>query len=224
MSRKLLFISIFTVLSLVFLQIPVNKLAGSKVSFTLFDMFAPISAAFLGSVWGLVSVLAVQIVNIVVHGTNVDKGVIIRLFPTLFGVLYFARSFNKKSDSRLLVVPIFAIVAFNLHPIGRSVWYYSLFWLIPIVAWRLREKSLIFKALGATFFAHSVGGAIWIWAFNLPASVWNSLIPVVVMERAIFALGISANYVLMTNLFAMLPAKFKSMAVLNKKYLLKNFS
>lgn len=218
MKTKLLFFIAFVILGFVALQIPVNALAGAKVKFTLFDLFAPISGAFLGTPLGIVSVLAMQIVNILFHGTAIDKGVIIRLFPTLFAVWVFSRR-----DRLSLLVPIVAIASFNLNPVGRSVWFYSLFWLVPIVVWRFREKSLIARSLAATFSAHAAGGAVWIWAFNLPASVWVGLIPVVVLERSIFALGISASFILMTNIFGYLSSKKLLPTSLNleEKFLLK---
>ncbi len=205
-KERLIFIAIFILLGFAALQIPVNKLAGSNVSFTFFDLFAPISGAVLGSVYGIAAVFLMQTFNLLIHGiSNIDKGAIIRLFPTLFAVLYFALSAKKVKNSRLiLLIPFLAIVSFNLNSIGRSVWFYSLFWLIPLIVWPLRQRFLLARALGATFTAHSVGGAVWIWAFNLPAAVWLSLIPVVAMERAIFALGISASFILMNNILGIL--------------------
>lgn len=257
-SSKLIFISLFTLIGLIALQIPINKLAGSKVSFTLFDLFAPISGAFLGTPIGVVSVFLMQGINILLHGvSNIDRGDIIRLFPILFGVWAFASPSSsfwrakriqnlKKADSGpdaalqtraltgkqakmtmqesvLLLVPIAAIISFNLNPVGRSVWYYSLFWTIPLALWPVREKFLIARSLSSTFTAHAAGGAIWIWAFNLPAAVWQGLIPVVAMERAIFALGISANYILFNNVLAYLSSKklLPSGVNFSKKYLLK---
>ena len=197
-EKKFIFALVFAFLGFIALQIPVNELVGSRVKFTLFDLFAPISGAFLGTLPGIVSVFIIQLVNIATHGFNLtDKGIIIRLFPTLFGVWFFA-----KKEGKLLVVPALAIIAFNFHPIGRSVWFYSLFWTIPFIVWPFRERFLIARSLGATFTAHSVGGALWIWAFSLPANIWISLIPVVVMERAIFALGISAFYIFFNNFLA----------------------
>jgi len=82
---------------------------------------------------------------------------------------------------------------------------------------------LLARALGATFTAHSIGGAIWIWVFNLPAAVWVSLIPIVVIERGIFALGISASYILMNNILAYLAKKRLLTAgfSVDKKYILQ---
>ena len=219
MKSRLLFVLLFVVIGLIALQIPVNTLAGSRVKFTLFDLFAPISGAFLGVTWGIIAVLAMQIANLIFHGvSNIDKGSLIRLIPTLFGVWFFARK-----EGRLLIVPALSILVFNLHPVGRTVWFYSLFWLIPFIVWPFRERFLLLRSLGATFTAHSVGGAIWIWAFNLPANVWISLIPVVILERSIFALGISASYILTNNILGYLSNKrlIPKGLTFDKKYLLK---
>src|SRR3989344_3695493 len=191
--KKIIFILLFVALGVLALNIKLTNLAGSKAAFTLFDSFAPISGAFLGATWGVVSVVAMQFVNLLLHGaSNLDIGFIIRLIPTAFAVIYFSRKTKLN-----LIIPLLAMVVFIAHPIGRTVWYYSLFWLIPVAAYYFRDKSLIAKSLGAAFAAHSVGGALWIWAFNLPAAVWINLIPVVIIERLLFAAGIAASYLVM---------------------------
>ena len=205
---RLIFLSLFSIVGFFTLQIPFTKLMGSNVSFTLFDFFGPIAGAFLGPWLGVVSVLIVELVNFVVKQSPLETGPIIRLFPMLFAVWYFGVMSKKKyQDNRwILAVPIFAIIAFVLHPIGRTVWYYSLFWTIPFLAY-LRKDWLLARSLGATFTAHAVGGAAWIWAFNLPASVWQGLIPVVIQERIVFALGIAASYLLFKHGLSFLASK-----------------
>lgn len=217
--QKIIALAFFVLFGFVALQIPISGLAGSRVKFTLFDLFAPVSGAFLGTPIGIIAVFLMQIANLAFHGfANFDKGTIIRLFPILFSVWFFS-----KKDRNLLILPAIAIISFNLNPIGRSVWYYSLFWIIPFVAYPLSQKSLIARSLTATFIAHSVGGAIWIWVFQMPAAVWAGLIPVVIMERAIMTLGISANYVLMNNVLAYLSSKklMPASVKFDKKYLAK---
>ncbi len=191
-QKKLFFLALFTLVGFVSLQIPFNKLAGSNVSFTLFDFFGPIAGAFLGPVFGITSVLAVEVGNILFKHSPWTTGAIIRLFPTLFAVYYFAM-IKKGSGRWILAVPVLAILTFLAHPIGRQVPYYTLFWVIPLIAFKFR-KNLFMKSLGATFTAHAVGGAAWIWAFNLKASIWQGLIPVVIAERLLFATGIAASY------------------------------
>lgn len=214
--KKLIFAVIFSIVGFIFLQIPVNKLAGSDVSFTLFDLFAPVTTAFLGPVVGIISVFAMTLGNLVYSGGEFTTASIIRLFPILFAVYYFARK-----DKSNIVIPALAMIAFWVHPVGREVWYYALFWLIPIVAY-FRRDILFVRALGSTFTAHAVGGALWIWFIGLPASVWISLIPIVAAERLLFAAGISASYIILNNAIFylesrnILPAKILN---LEKKYI-----
>lgn len=204
--KRLLFLVLFTVVGFVTLQVPFNRLTGSSVSFTLFDFFAPIAGVFLGPVFGIGSVMTVQIVNNLVKDTPWTTGAIIRLFPTLFAVYYFAVITKKGTKPWILAVPLVAIFVFLIHPNGRQVPHYTLFWIIPLIAYRFRN-NLYMKSLGATFTAHSVGGATWIWAFNLPATVWNSLIPVVISERLLFAAGISVSFIVIKHTLTFLISK-----------------
>lgn len=192
-KQHVIFITIFTILGLAALQIPFTRLLGSNVKFTLFDFLAPTAGAFLGTVPGVISVFLMQAINYLIHGAKFDVGGIIRLFPTLFAVAYFAkkRTFN-------VVIPVLCMLAFNLNPIGRSAWQYSMFWLIPIAAHFFR-KNLFVRSLGATFTAHAVGGALWVWAFGLSKTIWLALIPQVIMERTLMAAGIAISYVVLTN-------------------------
>lgn len=204
--KKLLFLSIFTLLGFGSLQIPFNNLIGSNISFTLFDFFAPMAGAFLGPVLAVASVFTVLITNNLIKDVPWTQGSIIRLFPILFAVYYFATIGKKGSGKWILAVPVLAIIAFIAHPNGRQVPYYTLFWFIPLIAYRFKN-NLFIKSLGATFTAHAVGGAAWIWAFNLPASVWNSLIPVVISERLLFAVGIAVSFVVAKHTLNYLASK-----------------
>lgn len=202
-KKNLLFIAIFAIVGFIALQIPVAQLEGSRVKFTIYDALAPIASSFIGGIPGVIAVFLMQFFNFFAHGAQIeDAGTIIRFFPMLFAVLYFA-----KKGKLNLIIPAVAIVAFIVHPIGRDVWYFSLFWTIPIVAYFLRDRFLFARALGATFTAHAVGGALWIWTFSLPAPVWDLLIPVVAVERLLFALGITGSFVLVNNLLCFLEKK-----------------
>ena len=185
----------FTLLGFAALQIPLTHLVGSKVTFTVFDVFAPTAGGFLGGISGAIAVLLMQLLNFVWHGAHIqDAGTVIRFFPMLFGVLYFSRKQRLN-----LIIPLLAIIAFNLHPIGRSVWVYSLFWVIPVICYFFQDRFLLARSLGATFTAHAVGGALWIYFFALPKAVWLSLIPIVIKERIVFAVGIALTYVVCNN-------------------------
>lgn len=189
-KRSLIFIILFSGIGLAALQIPFNQLVGSSARFTLFDFFGPLATGFIGTLPGIIAVALTQLADFFIKGAVVvDAGTIIRFFPMLFAAWYF----SKKSAFNV-IVPALAIVAFIAHPIGRSAWVYSMFWLIPIVAYFFRDKSLILRALGTTFTAHAVGGALWVWTFGLSKAIWLSLIPLVAFERMLFAAGIAASY------------------------------
>ena len=99
-----------------------------------------------------------------------------------------------------------AMVIFNLHPIGRSAWQYSLLWLVPLFA-HFYRKNLFLRSLGATFTAHAVGGALWVWAFGLSREMWLALIPQTLMERTLMAGGISVSYFALKRLVRLMQAK-----------------
>lgn len=206
MKKKLFFLGLFTIVGFITLQVPFNKLAGSNVSFTLFDFFAPIAGSFLGPVAGIFSVFIVEVTNHLIKDTPWTTASIIRLFPTLFAVYFFAVITKKSTGKWILAVPVLAIIAFLAHPEGQKVPYYPLFWVIPFIAYKFRN-NLFAKSLGATFTAHAVGGAAWIWALNLKAPVWNSLIPVVIAERLLFALGIAASFIIVKHTLFFLAKK-----------------
>ena len=218
-KRTVMFIGLFALIGFIALQIPLTQLAGSKVKFSAFDFFGPIAAGFIGTVPGIIAVFLMQLANFLVHGAKVvDAGAIIRFFPMLFAAAYF----GKKSKV-LLAVPLFAISAFILNPVGGSVWYFSLYWLIPILCWFFHERFLLARSLGATFTAHAVGGALWVYAFNMPKAVWDTLILVVFMERVLFALGIAAVYVVLNNILNVLAERkiVNLGSLVNKKYVWK---
>ena len=203
--KKTLFFIGFIVLGFLALQIPLTQLEGSSVKFTVFDAFGPTAGAFLGALPGALAVLLMQATNFFVQGANwADAGTFIRLLPMMMAAAYFARKMPLN-----VVVPVLAIISFVANPVGREVWYFSLFWTIPIIAYFFQEKYLVARALGATFAAHSVGGALWIWLVPLPAAVWIGLIPVVIMERLLFAAGIIVSYLVLNNSFAFLNKKLE---------------
>lgn len=197
---------LFAILGFVLSQIPFNKLVGSSLTFTLFDFFAPTAGAFLGGGLGIVSVLAVNLVNFFLKGAVLDTPSITRIVTNLFAVYYFSLSAEKKSGRVFLIVPLAAIALFWTNPVGREAWPFALYWLIPVLAY-FKRNILFLRSLGATFTAHAVGGAMWIWGVNPPAAVWKGLIPVVAFERLAFALGITASYVVLTYVLKYLEAR-----------------
>ncbi len=214
--KQITFLALFILVGFALMQIPFTQIIGSSLKFSLFDFYGPIAGAFVSSIWGLLVVGVMQIANWAWHGFGFDASTIIRLFPVLFSVLYFARK-----SKLMLLVPSIAMLAFWIHPEGRQAWYYALYWLIPILAFFWHEKSILLRALGATFTAHAVGSALFLYALNLPTTVWVGLIPVVWKERILMTFGIAITYIAFNYLLSFLEKKYHitlPFVKLNPKY------
>ncbi|MEK6941520.1 MAG: hypothetical protein AABW85_01545 [archaeon] len=181
-------------------QVNFSKLVGAENQFfTLFQFFGPVPGAFLGPMVGALSVLGAQVLNIAVFGKAVSLIDALRLLPMVFAAIYFG-SVKKKNWS--LIVPVLAITAFVLNPVGGQVWFFALFWTIPFLMKFVFPNRLFAKSLGATFTAHAVGGAIWAWTIPMTPAAWVALIPVVIFERTLFAFGITFSYIAMNTILA----------------------
>jgi hypothetical protein len=183
-KKKFLFSVIFTILGLLAFQVTINKIVGSGQNFTLFEFLAPVGGMFLGPVAGAVSAFFVRALNILIFHQKIDLLTIIRFLPAMMAAIYF----GTKTKKTAIIFPI-CIALFLLNPIGRQAWLYSMIWLIPLVA-TFFKKNLLLNSLGATMTAHAVGSTIFLYAFGLTPAIWLNLIPVVFIERGVFALGI----------------------------------
>ncbi|HLC50667.1 MAG TPA: hypothetical protein VJI97_04555 [Candidatus Nanoarchaeia archaeon] len=129
-SKGLLFLLIFSALVFVGDKINFSRLVGSQSQFfTLFQLFGPVAGAFLGPVVGVLSVLIAEVASKVSMNATWDLVTVLRLTPMLLAAWYF----GTRKDKLSLYVPIAAMILFIAHPVGRQVWYFSLFWTIPIL-------------------------------------------------------------------------------------------
>lgn len=208
--RRAIFISAFILLVFFGNKVNFSKLIGAENQFfTLFQFFGPIAGSFLGPLYGAAAVLGSQLIDFFAVGKAFSLINVVRLLPMVFAAYYFG---VKKRSSLTVVVPLLAILAFVLHPIGREVWFFSLFWTIPVIIKVLPIKfanNTFLRSLGATFTAHAVGGAAWVWSVPMTAGQWVALIPVVIYERALFAVGITASYYIFNAVLDSLAEKFR---------------
>jgi len=216
-AKKLFFVLIFGIIALIAYQINFSSLLGvENQSFTLFQFFGPIAGAFLGPLFGAASVLTAELINFLVIGKAFSVINLFRLAPMLLAAYYFGRK-----DSKLVaLVPIACMILFVLHPVGGEAWYYSLYWVIPLVA-TFFPKKLFLKSLGTTFTAHAVGSTLFLYTIPTSALLWQGLIPVVAFERILFALGITASYIGMNTVLARVEHLFPNKVLeVNQKYIL----
>src|SRR3989344_215704 len=220
-AKGVIFLLIFSILVFIGDKVNFSRLVGANNQFfTLFQFFGPVAGAFLGPVVGVLAVLIAEVASKIVNHAAFDLVTILRLTPMLFAAWYF----GTKKDKLSFLVPIAAIILFVAHPVGRQVWFFALFWTIPIVIKLLPKKygeKAFLRSLGATFTAHAVGGAMWNYIVPMTPAAWIALIPIVIFERLVFASGITISYVGLNTLFDRIDSKTKSEYVnIDKKYVL----
>ena len=208
-AKGLAFVMLFTALVLAANNLNFSTILGGapNQSFTFFQFIGPVAGGFLGAGAGVLSVLLAEIVSFIWLGKPVNSLNLLLLLPMLFAALYFA----KYSRNRLFgaAVPLFCMALFIAHPVGGQAWFYSLYWLVPLIALLLPEH-LFFRSLGSTMTAHSIGSVIWLYSFPSTPGFWVALIPVVAFERLLFALGITISYATLNTLFSRVEQLAKS--------------
>ncbi len=126
--------------------------------------------------------------KVLFYGTSLS-GLLYQL-PGLFASAYWAL------DNKLLalVVPFVCMVAFLMHPTGFAAAPYMLYWFIPMTLYFVRSKTIFMHSLSSTFIAHAVGSVVWIYLHPMSPAFWLGLIPVVAVERLMFASGMTFVY------------------------------
>lgn len=99
-----------------------------------------------------------------------------------------ARVFAQREIALSIILPILCMILFVMHPTGKQAWVYALYWVIPPLLWVMKDTVWI-RALQASFVCHAIGSVVWLYTGDLSAGEWISLMPIVIVERAIIALG-----------------------------------
>lgn len=223
-KRGAIFLALFIILAYIGIQLNFSAVIGAENQFfTLFQFFGPVAGGLLG-LYGIVAVAIAEIINFVALGKEITVVNLFRLLPMLFAAYYFSQYKKLKFNDKLsIAIPVLAMLAFWLHPIGQQAWYFALFWTVPLLAKFLPDKLLL-RSFGATFTAHAMGTAFWIWTVPMTVAQWNTLIPIVVYERVVFALGISLSYLLFTNILnaadKVMSLKISDFVNIEKRYVL----
>ncbi len=92
------------------------------------------------------------------------------------------------------LLPALCMLAFMAHPVGHIAWYYSLYWLIPLTISLLKPRSIFLQSLACTFFMHALGSTLWLYTHPTNALFWYGLMPLVPLERILFASIMTAGY------------------------------
>ena len=167
--------------------IKVSMVLGSYTArFSALNMVMPVAGSWCGLGGSTMVVGIGLILRSLFYGFDLPLYVLALHIPGLFGAYYFA----TRSAIIRVMVPLFCMAFFVLHPVGLQSWVYSMYWLIPVVLYFMNRKSLWLEALGSTFVVHAVGSVIWIYTVETTATMWITLLPIVAMERLVFTMGI----------------------------------
>lgn len=191
MMKKLAFILLFAVLVFLSVYVPISRISETSKYFTLYEFLGPLPAAFLGPIYGAIAVIAARGATILTSSSEIGLFDFARIFTMAFATWYFAM---YKKENKMLVVPLLAMALFILSPVGAEAWLYSLYWLVPIIAYVL-PNNLFFRALGASFMAHAIGSVAFLYTFQTTPQYWLTLIPIVAIERIVFAAGTVISFV-----------------------------
>lgn len=180
--------------------IKISFLLGSHmIWFSGVNCILPLSGAFGGTLGASLLFLVRQLIHLLFYKTF-SLSFLAFCIPGFFASLYW----SNRHWLIHVVTPLVCIGLFILHPIGGQVWFYSLYWLIPVAIYFVPRENLFLQALGSTFIAHAVGSAIWCYTVPMTQSMWLSLLPIVIVERVLFALGMVMAHYAISSIFEMI--------------------
>lgn len=162
-------------------------IVGSLASFSLLKASAPLLGLF-GAPVTVFFFLARTGFRVFVHGVSFYN--LFQYLPSCAGALYWA----TQSAWIRVGIPLVCIILFIAHPVGFTAAPYALYWLLPIFLYFFAPTSPFFQALASTFIMHGVGSFIWLYAGLLSSEQWLALIPVVALERLLFACAMTVAY------------------------------
>lgn len=173
------FISFVVALSACF--IPFNWLVGS---YATFFSFSTITLPALGYHLSLFYVILAFLTKGLFVAPAL-KFFALRRLPLLAATIVL----RKETFIGSVLIPLVCMALFCMHTVGGQVFYYSLYWLIPVALYAAPVDSLLSRSLQASFVAHAVGSVVWLYTKPIAPALWTALMPVVPVERILLALG-----------------------------------
>jgi len=177
--------------------VKVSFLFGSQmIWFSGVNSVLPLAGAFGGVMGAGLVFLMRQVLHLIFFKT-ISLSFLALCIPGLFASLYW----STHSALIRFFVPVACMGLFMVHPVGGQAFIYSLYWLIPVALYLFPQRSLFAQALGSTFVAHAVGSVIWCYTVPMTAAMWMGLMPIVLVERLLFAMGMVAAHRILSGIF-----------------------
>lgn len=170
--------------------VKLSHIIGSWASFfSVNSIGVPMIGVCAGLSTGLLSTVVRAGVRLMLYGTSPLRFLVYHIPGVCASGYWFV-------DSKLvrIVLPLICMGLFVLHPVGQHAPEYALYWLIPVIIGFFSNRSVFMRALAATFMAHAIGSVIWLYTISSTPIMWHALIPIVAVERLVFASGMSVVY------------------------------
>jgi hypothetical protein len=193
-QRSALFASLIKLASFLKVSYVIGPFA---LFFSATHIIMPLTGAF-GGVSITLLTLGIGFVSKLLLGASYAPYIITYHIPELFASAYWTYRHWLLHGA----LPIGCMLLFITHPEGFYAAPYALYWLIPVVLYVKKSTSVFATALGSTFIAHAVGSVIWLYTVPMTTAAWYMLIPVVAVERLLFAVGMTMVHKALTYVFA----------------------
>lgn len=179
-------------------------IVGSSMAFfSAANCVIPVAGAFCGVV-GSIMVFAIRFFIRAALGT-LTAPFVLQGIPSLGASLYW----SVKSRLFKVAIPLMCMALFWVHPVGMQAAAYACYWFIPVIITLRGFESVFANAFASTFVAHAIGSVIWLYSTSLAPEVWLALIPVVAVERLLFASGMVVTHAIITAVSAQVSSLYR---------------
>ncbi len=186
--KKIIFSGLYGAFIQGIARIPLTAIIGTPfASFSLATGLTPVAGFFGGNLAGLIVYFARCLTAFALTHSLFTW---VHFLPTLGGSLYLSAHSQLFKASLVLS----CITSFLLHPVGFSSWYYTLYWLPPLVLSIVSVRSIFMRACASTLTTHAIGSVLWLYTHETNPLFWKSLMSLVWIERLMFALLMTAAY------------------------------
>jgi hypothetical protein len=221
---KIIGFSFLGIIAFLCSKINISFLWGTKKMFlTCTSIFFPL----VGSMTGLIGPITFTIVYFTVKQIFGPYMLTFGI-PSILATTNWSTEINNKISNTYqliikvvlqIILPLMCIILFVKHPIGKKAILYPMYWFIPTIIFfyqHVKGTKVFLTALSSTFIAHATGSIMGLYILSIPASTWNALIPVVAIERLVFASG--ATFVHYVVFEAILPALNKKICFFSQQF------
>lgn len=171
-------------------HIKMSFMIGSHASFfSLNNIGAPMVGVLAGTSFGLLAMILRALARALFFGISPISFIVYHI-PSICASAYWHTS--KKALK--IGIPLICMFLFGIHPIGGQAFGYALYWFVPVVIYVVGVRAIFWQALASTFVAHAIGSIIWLYSVPMTVAMWYGLIPLVAVERILFASGMTIVY------------------------------